>query len=64
MTLGCMTGRLCQYWATRQMKAVVLAVVMYWKGCVDKVDALMPRGWEGFCPRVTAWQTMQRAAAT
>ncbi len=41
---GCLAGRLWVDWPARQMKAVVLAVVMYWKGHVNKVGHQMPSG--------------------
>ncbi len=46
--LGCLASRLWADWATKQMKVVVLAVVMYQKGYANKVDALMLRGQEDF----------------
>ncbi len=44
------------------MKAMVLVVVIYWKGCNHKGGDLMPSG--QVCPRAAALQTIQMAAAT
>ena len=46
--LGCLVSRLWVDWVAGQMKPVASAAVMYWKGCVAEVDALMLRGQEDF----------------